>query len=83
MWIAGWAMPGCLPEMIPVKFDAWKDAQDFILDELWRIDQEDAHNESASLAIDELTDNVIEDDSWSSNVVKGYVYWIERSNSRA
>ena len=32
-WIAGWNLPGCLPEMEPVAFDTREEAEAFIADE--------------------------------------------------
>lgn len=33
-WIAGWNLPGCLPEMEPVVFDSKEDAEEFIANEI-------------------------------------------------
>lgn len=33
-YVAGWNMPGCLPEMEPARFETFEEARDYILDEL-------------------------------------------------
>lgn len=46
MYVAGWNLPGCLPEMEPVTFATMEEAYDFIADEQDRVasafDHEDA-----------------------------------------
>ena len=32
-WIAGWNLPGCIPEMEPTVFDSKEEAEEFIADE--------------------------------------------------
>ena len=33
-WIAGWNLPGCLPETEPAVFDSKEDAEEFIRNEI-------------------------------------------------
>jgi hypothetical protein len=33
-WIAGWNLPGCLPEMEPAVFESYKDAKAFVKEEM-------------------------------------------------
>lgn len=35
-YIAGWNMPGYLPEIEPVEFDSFKEAKKYIVEELFR-----------------------------------------------
>ncbi len=35
-WVAGWNMPGYLPETDPVSFDTWEEAHAYIVGELER-----------------------------------------------
>lgn len=46
-WMAGWNMPGYLPETDPVEFDTWEDARSYIAETLehWEDDNDflDAH----------------------------------------
>ena len=35
-WVAGWNMPGYLPECEPVSFDTWREAHAYIVEELER-----------------------------------------------
>jgi len=80
-WIAGWNMPGCLPDAPPQSFDNWEDARTYIIDELqfWSISG-DSVGETALIA---LLRESMADDSFLSAQVGGYVYWIERSDVRA
>ena len=51
-WVAGWNMPGYLPETEPESFDTWEDAHAYIVGELeraWDMGEDDdylpAHTE--------------------------------------
>ena len=35
-WVAGWNMPGYLPESEPVGFDSWEDAHAYIVESVER-----------------------------------------------
>jgi hypothetical protein len=42
MWVAGWNMPGYLPENDPAEFKTWEEARSYLMSELNTVsDQED------------------------------------------
>lgn len=89
-WLAGWNMPGCLPETKPAAFTHWDDAATHIAYELntW-IDQEcydSAENVPSETLMQlnkilrDLDSGSYDDDTWQSHITAGgYVFWIERS----
>jgi hypothetical protein len=94
-WVAGWNMPGCLPESDPVEFDTWVEARDYLRDELDHVLKNDDGystnvSQRARFALRELdpadfdgmlTWSAKEEDSWSSANIGGYVYWIMRNGA--
>lgn len=80
-WIAGWNMPGYLPDAPPLSFNDWNDARDYIIGELelWAFY---GAGESAGIgekALIALLREAMADESFLSATVAGYVYWIEAS----
>lgn len=71
-WVAGWNIPGYLPEMHPETFDSWEDAREFLINEIESF-LEDSVGSSALIA---LLREAMADDSFQSAQVDGYVYWI-------
>ena len=78
-WIAGWNLPGCLPEMEPQEFaaDQYATARAFLADELrYLADSVESDDLSAEYA--EIAASVsAQTSSFSITAPDGYVYWIE------
>lgn len=62
-WVAGWNMPGYLPEMEPVEFDSRNEATEFLVNELV------SEGASESEARRELAE-------YGETQYKEYVYWV-------
>ena len=81
MWVAGWNMPGCLPEMDPARFDDWEDASAFIRAELETLEPNEwAEIDVAAYALSEWDKEPVNDHRLI--LIFPYLYWIERSNAR-
>lgn len=67
-WVAGWNMPGYLPEAEPVEFDSKKEAIEFLIDELTR----------EGMSGRKLRDTRRELAEYGGTQYKGYAYWVTR-----
>ena len=82
-WIAGWNLPGYMPDNEPAGFSTWNDARDYISEELREyadLFEEDNHNaiiEEAD-ALDNLDD--AHNAAWGVNAGQFY-WWIEAAES--
>lgn len=74
-WIAGWNMPGYMPEAEPAEFDTWREAHGFIVGEVERAwdDGTDVDYLPAHTALHVAT----EDQPYAIDAGDGYVYWVE------
>jgi hypothetical protein len=87
MWVAGWNMPGSLPETQPLEHTNWEDAKDYICGtlHLWA-DQEDCEKDDdvptetfmrAINVVRDLEENGNPSEDWYSHLtVSGYAFWI-------
>ena len=57
-FIAGWNLPGCLPEMEPAVFDSEEEASQFISDEMRKFYEEDPHDDSYVYWVEPLLEEV-------------------------
>jgi hypothetical protein len=83
MHMAGWNMPGCLPEAEPDNFEAFNSAKEFILAELRTLSDELLESgdiESAFKADESRMELMHTQDTpgveWESGPIDGYAYWI-------
>lgn len=75
-YIAGWNLPGCIPEMEPAEFDTLEEARDFLLEEInWAYAPDDPTDPSLWAAVRDEIHNKPEESPW--NTPDGYVWWIE------
>ena len=81
-YVAGWNMPGCLPEAEPAEFDSFDEAREYIQEEFRRraddcdSDQDEEHDAYLSGEYD--LDNRAGPFT-TSEMPNGYVYWVERA----
>lgn len=76
-WVAGWNLPGCLPEMEPAGFETWEEARDFIVEELGRYDDEPGADDARRIA-EWLEESAGENEDMGQQV-GGLVYWIRHA----
>ena len=82
-FIAGWNMPGYLPEMDPVDFDDFEDARDYVADEIDKTadnayqTNDTATQNDAENAIDDTNDWNASDGPYWQVYADQYVYWVE------
>lgn len=88
-WIAGWNMPGYLPESEPAEFDDWQDAMTYLHDSIGRFWDEDAsdgqHIRAAADAIWEAlhiaAHDAIPGEEWSHvNGDTSLRFWVTRAD---
>jgi hypothetical protein len=77
MWVAGWNMPGCLPEMQPETFDSWDEANNYIVQELSELT--DMDEPTAEYALSEWNKEPVNDSR--RIMLFPYLYWIERAHA--
>lgn len=68
-YLAGWNLPGCLPEMEPIAFDTLAEAERFIADEQSDWCHDPCHNERCRADCPACIEECDPDDP--------YIYWIE------
>jgi hypothetical protein len=49
-WVAGWNMPGYLPDNQPEVFDSFEDAQEWLAEQITEFVQDITDNQSAAVA---------------------------------
>lgn len=79
-FVAGWNMPGYLPEMEPAGFETFDEAKRFIIDELKSVEDSTAAdgNETAAEEACSLAEDVnLESGPFTTGEVEGYVYWVD------
>lgn len=83
MYLYGWNLPGCLPEMDPITCETFEEAKNGLLDEIARSETDayinDEHDEGA--AWKDLWHEVTTwEDTCSADAPDGYVYWITEAD---
>jgi hypothetical protein len=80
-YVAGWNMPGYLPEMEPAEFDSFEEAKAFIVDELE--DQANGHDEgdeegdAYEREVRFLQRDGIDGPFSTPEMPDGYTYWVD------
>ncbi len=79
MYIAGWNMPGYLPDNEPAHFDTFEEAKQYIIDELMAYADEEDADEPTTLGNE--IDNVAQDVNLESRPFTVYAgkfaWWVE------
>lgn len=88
MWLAGWNMPGYLPEFPPERFNDWQEAKEFIHGALMVVAEDDLsivpsrESTDARIAALQLERQATVNEPWISGQVGMYRYWIEKGDAR-
>ena len=88
MFVAGWNITGCLPEMEPTQFHSFAEAKGFIIDELKTQEDQAAQTDDSAEAIaaGEAMAEIfchgaervnLESSPFSFEPGDGYAYWVE------
>lgn len=82
MYVAGWNMPGYLPDTDPVHFDTFEDAREYIASELesYADERSDLEGFEEAFAEDEARDNATRVRAFTrpfSIESDGYAWWVE------
>lgn len=76
-WIAGFNVPGYMPESEPALFETFDEARDYVVDEIERAAEENERSEELLQIADEF--RTAKEDEYSQQAADGYVYWINRA----
>lgn len=81
-YVAGYNIPGFLPEVEPATFDTFDEAKRFVIDELLLAadDCAAAENEAGAEELTAIAESVNLESgpfSWDASHVDGYAYWVE------
>jgi len=81
-WVAGWNMPGYLPEMEPAFFENFDDAKRFVLNALGDAEEDAAiDDEDLAETISALRQDLnLKNDEFSKQC-DGLAYWVEECNA--
>ena len=75
MWVAGWNMPGYLPDDDVHEFDTWAEAKEFMREELARM-EDDPRQLQAELLYAQRDLEAEEGPTWD-RLLGNYVMWID------
>ena len=87
MFVAGWNMPGYLPEMEPGEFDTADEARDFLVDEINRIGDDYWEDEELLEEVESLTTEIHDNENkvgsyileGGESIPSGLVFWWNES----
>lgn len=74
-WVAGWNMPGYLPDNMPEEFGNAEDAKQYIIDEVKRAEDETEDETEAETLCGFAEDVNLQGDEFSAQCLQ-YVYWV-------
>ena len=74
-WVAGWNMPGYLPDNTPEEFGNAEDAKQYIIDAVKRAEDETDNENEAETLCAFAEDVNLQVDEFSGQCLK-YVYWV-------
>jgi len=80
-WVAGFNMPGYMPESEPAGFATFDDAKSYVIAELKRA-EDDAQSEDDATEFCHAAEDVnLESDAFTTPTLGGYVYWVARAEA--
>jgi len=84
LFIAGFNIPGYMPEAEPVEFDSFVDAKQYVIACI-KHDENNVQDESDAETLCALAEDVnLESNAFTTQVVAGCVYWVvQEDNTQA